>query len=554
VSKILSKIRSLLSSLRATTKQNPKKSIATAVVVCALGIFIILQNGNDPVVTDEQRIPNVTVTSVAVLSAETEPLVLLGEVRSVSQVELRAQKSGEVTQVYVRPGQSVKAGAILAEVSNQSERAAVLSAQGMLAAAKAQLDKINAGARSEDKSSSVAQLQAAQVALQTSKQSARSAYSQAYTLAQDAIFAQADDFFSNPYTVNPSFRIRSASFDEKQVVEKERVEIAKILESWKRKTATSISDEVLDTRLMEAERDLERIKTFLNTISSYVSEQTIDADLTSATKSAQEATVLGARSNISNAQNVVHGARNGLAAAKSGSEVASLSTDVVLGDARVEDVAAVQAGVTQAQGALAGAYAQLENTIIRTPISGTVSTLNVTRGDFLNSFDVVAVVANEGALEIELFVSDSSRTRITVGSPALIDGIYTGIVTSVSPGLDPVTKKSRVTVGITGDATLTNGSFVEVALQGDEIKKEESAQATTTEFSIPISAIKVLPRGFAVFSVKEDGTLEAHPISEGPILGSTMLVPEGLTPDMKIVTDVRGLSEGDKVEINNQDQ
>ncbi|KKS29115.1 MAG: hypothetical protein UV60_C0010G0012 [Parcubacteria group bacterium GW2011_GWA2_43_11] len=546
MTEILHTTRSLSKKGWLRIKQHPRISIAALVVVSLLLGFVIFERNDEAVSPDEVRVPSVVVTSVAVLSAETEPFVLLGEVRSVSQAELRAQKSGEVTQVYVRPGQFVKAGAILAEISNQSERAAVLSAQGMVAAAKAQLDKINAGARTEDKTSSVVQSQAAQLSLQTSKQSARSAYSQAYTLAQDALFAQADDFFSNPYTVNPSFRIRTASFDEKQVIEKERIEIAKILESWKQKTATPISDEALETRLVEAEKDLERIKTFLNSISSYISEQTIDANLTSATKAAQEATVLGARSNISSAQNIVHGARNGLTAAKSGAQVASLTSDVVLGGARSEDVAAVQAGVTQAQGALAGAYAQLENTVIRTPISGTVSTLNANRGDFLNSFDVVAVVANEGALEIEVFVSDSARERVVVGDPVLIAGKYQGTVTSVSPGLDPVTKKSRITIGITDEVELSNGSYVEVALMGDN---KEILTASSSKLFVPIAAVKVLPKGLAVFTVSEENTLVAHLIEEGSIVGSKMLVPSGITPELMIVTDARGLSEGDVVEI-----
>lgn len=517
----------------------------------AIIAVVILRGGTTGVVPEEARIPQVTVNSVAVLSSETEPLVLLGEVRSVSQAELRAQKSGEVTQVYVRPGQFVKAGAILAEISNQGERAAVLSAQGMVAAAKAQLQKITTGARSEDRLSSTAQTEAARITLQSSKDSARSAYSQAYTFAQDAIYAQTDDFFSDIYTVNPSFRIRTASFDESNALEAERLLIGKKLEAWKQKTLSTIPDGEIETRLTEAQKDLEIIKEYLTKISAYISEQPIEGDTTNAVKASQEAVILGARSSIDNARGVINGARSGLAAAQSGSTVASLSESTIVTGARSEDVAAVQAGVTQAQGALAGAYAQLENTIIRTPISGTVSTLNVDRGDFLNSFDVVAVVANEGALEIEVFVSDSARERVVVGAPVLIAGKYKGTVTSVSPGLDPVTKKSRVTVGITDDAVLSNGSYVEVALTGDE---KEITTASSTQLFVPISAIKVLPKGLAVFSVSEEGTLVAHPITEGTIVGSKMLVPEGLTTDMLIVTDVRGLSEGDKVEINNQDQ
>ncbi len=552
---MVSRLRSLFTKGKYLARTHPKKSMALIMfILIVVGFFVTKDEKKEEL--DEVRIPQVKVSTVGVLSMDTEPLVLLGEVRSVSQAELRAQKPGEVTMVYVKSGQFVGAGTILAEISNQSERAAVLSAQGILAAAQAQHAKLLAGARMEDKTSSVVQAGAAGIALESAKDSARSAYSQAYTLAQDALFAQADDFFSNAYTVDPSFRVRSASYDESQDIEKQRVILGDKLEAWKEKTLKPIVDEDLDVHLKEAQADLDSLKQFLNTISTFVSKQNVDNDYTSTDKSSDEGVILGARGSIDSARGIVNGARSSLASAESGSTVASLSESVVTGSARSEDIAASEASVTQARGALLSAQAALENTFIRTPISGTVSTLSVARGDFVNTYESVAVVANEGALEVEVFVSDAAKDRIAVGTQALVSGTYTGVVTSVAPGLDPVTKKSRVTIGITDkNAPLSNGSYVEVAIVGGEIKNDSQNVATSTkkDITIPISAIKVLPRGFSVFTVSEENTIVAHMVKEGAILGSRIIILEGLSEDMSIITDVRGLSEGDVVSIQDKD-
>ena len=148
-------------------------------------------------------------------------------------------------------------------------------------------------------------------------------------------------------------------------------------------------------------------------------------------------------------------------------------------------------------------------------------------------------------MEIETYVSDSSLARITVGQTVHIDQQFEGIVTSVAPGLDPVTKKARVTIGLTNEETLVHGSFVEVTF----LDTTDTVLETDTPLMIPLTAIKVLPLGFVVFTVSPDNILEAHSITEGPIVGSNMLIPEGLTADLKIVIDVRGLKDGEQVEV-----
>jgi hypothetical protein len=52
-----------------------------------------------------------------------------------------------------------------------------------------------------------------------------------------------------------------------------------------------------------------------------------------------------------------------------------------------------------------------------------------------------------------------------------------------------------------------------------------------------------------VFSVDNDHRLVAYPISVGSIVGSGIVILEGLTLDMEIVKDARGLRAGQKVVV-----
>lgn len=550
ISRLMFAGRTFLVANYERARNNPKRSILVLAVFLAVVALFTLGEDVVEAPATETRTPTVTLTSVAELSSTDEALILLGEVRSMSQAELRTQTSGEVTRVNVSAGQYVGAGTILAEIENASERAGVLSAQGALVAAEASLARVYAGARTEDRDSAEAQAKGAVIALATAEESARAVYSQSYSLAQDAIFAKADDFFTNTYTVRPSFRVRSASYDERRSIENERVAIGEVLEVWKEKTFTTLDVDTLDTALTEAQRDLARIKSFLDTISVFVSEQTLTDDYTETDKSAQESVLLGARSSIDGARASVAGARQGLASALSAEVSASGSQSKITAGDRPEDVRVAEAGVLSARGAYAGALAGLERTLIRSPIAGTVTTLNISVGDFVNAFEGVAVVANPGALEAETYVSAVALDRIAVGMPVLVSGAYEGVVTSRAPGLDPSTKKARVTVSVPDDAPLVNGSFVEIAVSTNEEATAPSSTTARDGFAIPITAIKVLPRGLAVFTVNESNELEVRPISEGPIVGEKMFVKEGLTPELLIVTDVRGLKEGDLVTVN----
>jgi len=253
----------------------------------------------------------------------------------------------------------------------------------------------------------------------------------------------------------------------------------------------------------------------------------------------------GARTSVASARSSVSGARQALAQAESAAISTSFAESKSATGARPEDVAAAEAGVLQARGAVASAQAALERALIRSPISGTITSFSISRGDFVSTFESVAIVANPGALELEAYVTGDALSRVIVGMPAHMGGEKVGVVTAKDTGLDPATKKARVTVGISEDVDLVNGSFVTVVLEQDEENIENTA---SRDLMVPITAVKVLPRGFALFTV-QDSKLVALPIDEGPIVGSMMLIETELPEDAAIVVDVRGLSEGDTVTV-----
>ena len=517
--------------------------VAIVAVLGAAGLVFALSKDKpaDEISVDTRT---VKVASVASLTQE-GTLTLTGEVRSQSEAELRAETGGQVTGVYVKAGQYVGAGTILAETENASQRAAVLSAQGGVAAARASLAKIQGGARTEDRTAASAQEKTAQTSLEQARISAASAYSQALSLSQDAVIGKSDNFFDRPLTVRPNFKVNTASFDESTVLETERVAIGDLLNAWNNQVRANAAQKNPDTTLAEAQDRIKRIKHFLDMVAGYINEQTVSAATTRETINADQAIIAAARSEADVALAAVTGGREGLAQAQSGAVSASTNVQKIQTGAQTEDIQAAQAALLSAQGGLAGAVAQLEHTRVRTPIAGTVSNISIRRGDFVSPAQTVAVVSNKSGLEIETFVSEEQKDRVIVGGEVLIDGTYKGIVTSVEPGLDPDTKKSRVHVGFSGTTDLTHGQFVEVAFLAGKVKEVKPSDG----FYIPITAIKVLPDSLAVFTVGASSTLVAHPIEEGSIVGDSMLIKQGLTADMKIVLDARGHNANDAVDV-----
>jgi RND family efflux transporter MFP subunit len=210
--------------------------------------------------------------------------------------------------------------------------------------------------------------------------------------------------------------------------------------------------------------------------------------------------------------------------------------------------ATADAQVKQAQGAYNAALSRLEKTVIRSPITGTLNSLSIQTGDFVSQFTEVAVVSNNGALEVLSYVTEEDAKRIQVGAEVMIDNKVKGIITRIAPAIDPRTKKIEVRIGIEDSkASLINGQSVRAT-----ITKNVKTTTTNSIIKIPLSSLKLTPNGAFVFTVSTSSTLVPIAVHEGAILGEEIQIISGLTGAEEIVTDARGLKSGMTVTVNTQ--
>jgi hypothetical protein len=141
-------------------------------------------------------------------------------------------------------------------------------------------------------------------------------------------------------------------------------------------------------------------------------------------------------------------------------------------------------------------------------------------------------------------VTENDAKDIAAGSKVTIEDSISGVVTRVAPALDPVTKKIEVRIGVSGNAAaLVNGQSVTIAVT----RVNARISSKISNITVPISAIKIGSSKTVVFTVDADNKLVAHDVVVGTLLGDRVVITEGATTDMEIVTDARGLREGQVV-------
>jgi RND family efflux transporter MFP subunit len=489
-----------------------------ALVVAAGAIFAF--HSNEPEPTTEPSTRSVTVARVATLEAGSS-LSLVGTVEAVDQATIQAEVGGRVTSVRAELGDRVGAGAILATIENASEAAALTSAEGSYEAALA------ASAQSDVSADQ------ARTSLATAENNAVNDVRDAYNAVSGAIHNYIDTFFATPDAqFTPGLRLEGYGYTS--YLNNERVAFQTILRTWQGQVNTLDTEDDLNAALNDAEgfvkRTIQMVDTFIIILNNQDAGGAYSADQL-ASYSASFTTLRGTLNttllSLQNAETSLQSATESVKRA----DIAGTGGTVSSADAAVK----------QALGALRSAQATYNKTILRTPVAGTVQSLNVKTGDYINPNTTAATVANEDALLITTYVTRDERDRLAVGDAVTLEGGAEGTITAIAPSVDPVTGKIEVKIESASDA-LDNGDVVSLSM------------GTTTpdhisgDIRVPLSAFKITVDGPVAFTV-ENGVLVAHPVTLGAIEGDRVIVTTGLTRDMEIVTDARGLREGEPVTV-----
>lgn len=480
--------------------------------------------GNTAPVDQRENLPLVRLQSVRDIVG-VGGFSVVGTVASISEAHLQTESSGRVTSVRVGLGDTVSAGQIVATLENASQAAAVLQAEGAYEAALA------AAATSEVSEAS------AQTALTASLQAGVNAYRSAFIAADAAVRGTADQIISNPRSQSPGIQIDA--FGRAPSLSTERVAIDDLLENWSRAIATIATLNVED-RLPAAQSDLNDVAQFIEELAHIVDRQR-PSELSDSEKAALQASFLSARNTLASQRAALTSAQTNIETSEETllrAQIASSNGSVSSADAQVK----------QALGALRAAQANYAKSIIRTPITGTINSVDVASGDYVNAFVPAVTVANNNALKITAYVNEMERARLQIGQEVVIENTTSGRIARIAPAVDARTGKAEIEIQ-TESTELTNGDTVSITITESNTTVREDTPDTA--IVVPITALKVETDRIVIFTVSEESRLVAHAITEGPLLGSNILIESGLTLDMHIVLDARGLNEGDAVAVAN---
>ena len=227
---------------------------------------------------------------------------------------------------------------------------------------------------------------------------------------------------------------------------------------------------------------------------------------------------------------------------------------------RQEETTQIAGQVEQARGALEYAQTQLDNTIIRAPITGTILDRNVERGEFITTGFVgdkgakgyIVTMADLNDLQVELDISQNDFPKLgphekgVITTDAYPDLTYEGVIEQVSPEADRAKATVQVKVRVLKpDDKLRPDMNATVRFISDAPKDSGASTVQKQVVVIPAGCVQgdhvfVVLKGHAIKrAVTTGGSSE-----KGTIVNSGLFGGEDL-----IVGPPTDLKDGQKVEV-----
>jgi len=483
--------------------------LATTIGVVAVVVGVLAGRAatQKPAADVKPTTAKVSVVNAATFRTDSVTVSANGTVEARSQADLKSQSSAPIAVIDVSIGDRVVQGQTILELSNADIRAQLASAQASLVLAEGQYG--------------------------SSRQSAIDKIRDSYNKADTAVHANLDSLISsNTGGTPPLFAYYMTDPVLGSKIRQERTGLDGEFSDWKTALdvlAATSSDQAIYGDIVLSQKNLSDISTLLNDVSTALSnalrvalpnDKTIIAGL--------QATVNGARDSVTAATSNLSSAQTSLSGSQSGS-----------GSAATAQVSVAQAGVNNLQ-------AQLDKTIIRSPISGTIAALPLREGELASPGTLLAtVVGSDQSLEVKAYVSGDDLARIKTGQTATIQGTIKGTVSNISPSVDPTTKKAEVDIDIINSSApnLIIGQNVTASIV------TASASAASGNYVLPIQDVKIIPGSAFVFTVDQDSKIKSSPVTLGQIQGDFVQVTSGLNDSMDIVSPVYELDDGETVTV-----
>ncbi len=225
---------------------------------------------------------------------------------------------------------------------------------------------------------------------------------------------------------------------------------------------------------------------------------------------------------------------------------------------RKEEIDQVIGQIEQARGALAYAQTQLDNTVIKAPVTGTILDRNVEKGEFITTGFVgdkgakgyIVTMANLNDLQVELDISQNDFPKLgpkqkgTITTDAYPDRKYEGAIEQVSPEADRAKATVQVKVQVLHPDDYLRPDMNATVAFYNTAPQEPGAGASKQVVVIPPTAIQ----NGNVFVVLKD-VAHKRPVTTGGTTSKGVVIDSGLIGGEDLVLNPpTDLKDGQHVE------
>lgn len=214
-----------------------------------------------------------------------------------------------------------------------------------------------------------------------------------------------------------------------------------------------------------------------------------------------------------------------------------------------EAIKGAQAAVDTARAQIAVAQKAINDTTIRAPYSGFISSRPIAVGENVSATSIIATLIRSNPIKAQLRVDEGEVPNIAIGTGISIevraypDRKFAGTVTAINPSLDEASRAATVEGLIeNGDNALRSGMFAT-----GRIIRSGGSQG----FFVPRSAVysDQTTQSYRVFVIQE-GVAKLRVVQLGTEENNTVQILSGINADETVATsNLEQLFEGAKVQI-----
>jgi len=364
-----------------------------------------------------------------------------GHVKPAKSVNLAFEKAGKVSRVYADVGNKVGIGQTLVVLENAETIAQLAQAEAALEKDQAKLAELKRGTRPEEIQVQEVKVANAKTALEDAKKNLVDKLQDAYTKSDDAIRGRADQMFTNPQTQNPQLKLWGV---DSNLVEWRRLLLeSNVFPKWKTSLNFLTAQSDLTQYIYETKKYLDEVKIFLDKLFLIVNNPNtlyVVNGTGQEIPSSWKTDVATARTNINTAISNLTSAEEKLKTAGSSLTLAEQELTLKKAGTIEEQIVAQEAQIKSASANADYYRAQLAKTIIRSPISGVVTTQNAKVGEIVSANTSIVSLISASQFEIEANMPEADIAKVSVGNTSLVtldaygrDVVFKAKVVAVDP-------------------------------------------------------------------------------------------------------------------------